>query len=225
MSVKSTISKGVARIEIDDGKANALSAARLSALSAALEEARRENAIAVIAGRPGIFSAGFDMKTFAQGASASREMVLAGVRAIVEILGHPRPVVTFCTGHAYPMGAFLMLAADMRLGIDGDFRIGMNETAIGIAVPEFALTLARARLNPAACASIPAARMYAPREAVAAGYLDFVGVEAEMRVRLETEIANLQQLSPAAFASTKARMNKSLIAAVLNAGVPAELAA
>lgn len=225
MSVRTTISDGVARIEIDDGKVNALSAERLSALSAALDEARKADAIAVIAGRPGIFSAGFDMKTFAQGPAAARAMVAAGVKAIADILGHPRPVATLCTGHAYPMGAFLMLAADLRLGVDGDFRIGLNETAIGIAVPDFALALARVRLSPPASAAIPIARMFSPREAVAAGYLDHVGDEAQMRALLETEIARLKQLSPAAFASTKARNNRSLIADVLGAGLPAELAA
>lgn len=225
MSVTATISDGVARIEIDDGKANALSAARLTAISAALDEARKADAIAVIAGRPGIFSAGFDMKTFARGPAAAREMVAAGVKAIADILGHPRPVATFCTGHAYPMGAFLMLAADLRLGVDGDFRIGMNETAIGIAVPDFALALAKARLSQPASAAIPIARMFSPREAVGAGYLDHVGDEAQMRALLETEIARLKQLSPAAFASTKARNNRSLIADLLGAGLPAELAA
>lgn len=223
MAVTTTISDGVARIAFDDGKVNALSTQRLSALSAALDEARKAEAIALIVGRPGIFSAGFDMKTFAQGPAAAREMLAAGVKAIIDILSHPRPVVTWCAGHAYPMGAFLMLAADMRFGVDGDFRIGMNETAIGLAVPDFALALATARLNPAASAAIPVARMFSPREAVAAGYLDYCGDAADIGARVEREIAALKKLSSAAFASTKARLNAPLIAAVANAGLPAEL--
>ena len=57
-------------------------------------------------------------------------MLQLGARMTEKILGFPKPVVTACSGHAYPMGAFLMLAADLRLGADGDYRIGMNEVAI-----------------------------------------------------------------------------------------------
>ena len=70
-------------------------------------------------------------------------MVRAGVRVIERMLALPRPIVTVCTGHAYPMGAFLMLCADVRFGVPGDWNIGMNEVAIGLAVPQFAVELAR----------------------------------------------------------------------------------
>ena len=43
-------------------------------------------------------------------------MVRAGAQLVARLLAFPRPVLTVCTGHAYPMGAFLMLAADVRLG-------------------------------------------------------------------------------------------------------------
>ena len=35
------------------------------------------------------------------------------------MLSFPRPLVVACTGHAYAMGAFLLLAADHRIGLAG----------------------------------------------------------------------------------------------------------
>jgi enoyl-CoA hydratase len=215
-----SLSGGVARIVIDDGKVNAMTASLLSSISDALTEAGEANAVAVISGRRGIFSAGFDRKTFAAGPDASRLMLEAGVKAILDILRYPRPIITCAAGHAYPMGAFLMLAADIRLGVDGDFRIGMNETAIMIDVPEFALAIARSRLTPPAYAAIRTARMFTPNEAVAAGYLDFAGDERAVTARLEREIDAALKLEPGAFKSTKARMNAETIRKLESAGLP-----
>ena len=110
------IEEGIAWIRLDDGKVNALSSERLAAIDAALDEAENADAVPILIGREGIFSAGFDLRTFARGAEAGVEMVLAGANLIRRFLTFPRPIVTACTGHAYPMGAFLMLAADSRLG-------------------------------------------------------------------------------------------------------------
>src|SRR5690606_33708713 len=125
------------------GKVNALSTEMLGELHTALRSVAHRARVTVIRGRDGIFSAGFDLNTFRRGKrKEARLMLEAGVRAIVAIIDHPHPVVTVCTGHAYPMGAFLMLAADVRLGVAGNWRIGLNEVAIGLDVPDFALALA-----------------------------------------------------------------------------------
>jgi enoyl-CoA hydratase len=225
MSVVTSIAGGVARLSIDDGKVNAMSRDLLCAISEGMTAARDAGAIVVMTGRPGIFSAGFDMGTFAKGADATRAMVGAGIEVILDILRHPRPVITCAGGHAFPMGAFLMLAADVRLGVSGDFRIGMNETAIQIDVPDFALALAKSRLSPSAYASIRVARMYAPSEAVAAGYLDFAGSQGEIAVRLDEEVKAALALDAKSFASTKLRMNEVIVSAILDAGVPSHLKA
>ena len=60
-------------------------------------------------------------------------MVRLGAELALRVLSFPRPVAIACNGHAYPMNAFLMLAADIRIGTEGAFGIGMNEVAIGIA--------------------------------------------------------------------------------------------
>ena len=51
----------------------------------------------------------------------------------------PIPVVLGVTGHALAMGGILTTCADYRVGADGPFKIGLNEVAIGMPVPGFAI--------------------------------------------------------------------------------------
>ena len=124
---------------------------------------RRARASGRRAARPrGRLSAGFDLRTFERGLAAGVAMVRAGAELVLRLLAFPQPVLTVCTGHAYPAGAFLMLAADVRLGAAGPWRIGMNEVAIALTVPNFAVELARHRLTPPGFARITSAAMFAP---------------------------------------------------------------
>ena len=221
---RSEITDGTAWITLDDGKVNALSLELIQEIGARLDQAEAAKAVAVLRGRAGIFSAGFDLKTFAKGDTAGVRMVTAGARLVERLLAYPYPVLTVCTGHAYPAGAFLMLAADVRLGVEGAFRIGLNETAIGMTVPRFAVELARHRLTPPGFARITTAAMFSPEEAVALGYLDRVLPADALDAAAREEAARLRALDMPSYAGTKARVNERVIAAVRSA-IDVELAA
>ncbi len=208
------VREGAAWITMDDGKVNAMSVDMLREIEGRLEEASAAGGPIVLEGRKGIFSAGFDLKTFARGPEASREMVNAGVRLIERMLALPRPIVTACTGHAYPMGAFLMLCADVRFGVEGDWSIGMNEVAIGLAVPQFAIELARHRLTPAGVARASTAAMFKPEEAARLGYLDYVVRADHLDAAVHDEVRRLAKLDMEKYAITKARLNASVLAAI-----------
>ena len=202
-----------ARITLDDGKVNVMSREMLEEIAMRLDEAR-DHAVTVLEGRPGIFSAGFDLKTFQRSADDSQRMVEAGVRLIEKMLAHPRPIIAACTGHAYPMGAFLMLSADVRYGVSGDWNIGMNEVAIGLTVPLFALELGRHRLTSPGYARIASGALFRPDEARAVGYLDYVIEPARLDESVGEAARRLYGLDPASYVATKARINDSLIRAI-----------
>jgi enoyl-CoA hydratase len=208
------IAHGIARITLDDGKVNAMSAEMLGAIDAALDAAEKAGAVTVLHGRPGIFSAGFDLGTFEKGPEATVAMVGAGARLVERLLAFPLPVLTVCTGHAYPMGAFLMLSADVRLGLAGPFRIGLNEVAIGLTLPSFAIELARHRLAPAGFARITTAALFDPEEAMRLGYLDRVLGAGELDAAVEAEAQRLLALDRASFVATKTRINARVLRAV-----------
>ena len=208
------IEDAIAWITLDDGKVNALSREVIGEIAAALDATERAAAVAVLRGREGIFSAGFDLETFRRGPEASREMVHAGAQLVLRLLAFPLPVLTVCTGHAYPMGAFLMLSADVRFGLAGPFGIGMNEVAIGLTVPRFAIELARHRLTPPGFARITTAPMFAPEEALRLGYLDRVLAEDELAGAVREEASRLRALDLPSFAATKARINERALQAI-----------
>jgi enoyl-CoA hydratase len=208
----------VARITMNDGKANVMSPAMLGALHGAFDRAQSDQAIVVLTGRDKTFSGGFDLKVFAQGdATEIHSMLKLGGDLAVRLLSFPTPVVVACNGSAYPMGAFLMLASDVRIGADGPFKIGLNEVAIGLTVPYFAVELARQRLTPAYFHRTVIGEMLAPREAVLAGFLDRVVAPEDLQSAADTIAEGLTKLSFPAHAATKLRVRGPALKAIQEA--------
>src|SRR5262245_33988224 len=116
----------IATIRMDDGKLNVLSPAMFAELSDAFDRARADRAVVVLTGRPGVFSAGFDLRVLRAGGAEASRMVRTGFELAERILSFPSPVVIACTGHALAMGVFLVLAGDYRIGALGAHRIGAN---------------------------------------------------------------------------------------------------
>ncbi len=198
----------VATLALDDGKANALSLPMSQAIDAALDRAAREARIVVIRGRPGVLCGGFDLKVIRDGTAADRKaMTDAGMQLLARLYLHPQPLVIACTGHAVAAGALMLLAADIRIGTRGDFRLGLNETAIGLSLPQAGLELARDRLLPTALAEATLqARLYAPDDAARIGYLDRVADPQALDDTIAETTQALMKLDPTAYATTKQRL-------------------
>ena len=203
---------------MDDGKVNAFSIAMLEALHAALDQAERDEAVVVLGGREKYFSAGFDLKGFSSGLDGLLEMLTLGATLAERILSFPRPVVAACGGHAIAAGSFVLLAADMRIGVDGPFQIGLNEVKIGLTVPWFAVELARYRLHPTHFdRAVVSATMYSPQEAILPGFLDRVVSADELQTSSMQAAAQLGELNAAAHAATKLRARANALKALRSA--------
>ena len=216
---------GVARIGLDDGKVNVMSTTMLGEIGAAFDRAEREAGIVVLrSARPGIFSAGFDLKVFASGdAAKSLDMVRAGAELALRLMSFPHPIIGVMQGHAFPMGTFLLLACDVRLGARGPHRMGLNEVAIGIAPPSFAIELARSRLHPAWLSrTATLGEMYEPDEALTAGFLDRVVAPEAIDDNLEEIIAALRAIHKPSHATAKTRLRQSAMDA-MRAAIDREL--
>ena len=194
----------VAVIGLDDGKANAISHDLVDELHAALDRAEAEARAVVIVGREGRFSAGFHLPTMTAGTEEMQGLVTAGAELLLRLYLLPRPLVVACTGHALAAGALILLAGDVRIGAAGEFKIGLNEVAIGMQLPIFAVELARDRLLPTAFTyATMGAQLYGPEEAAAVGYLDQVVPADELVAAATAEAARLGELRTGAFAETK----------------------
>lgn len=202
----------LAVIGIDDGKANAMSPSMISAVQDALDRAEHESAVVLLTGRPGLFCAGFDLEVFEQGHEPTIAMLRAGAALLERIFTFPTPVVIACNGHAVAMGSFLLMCADYRIGTEGSFKIGMNEVAIGMTLPYFAVELARYRLATTRFdRATLLAELFTPDEAVETGFLDrVVSAESLMTTARETAMA-FTKLDMRAYASSKARTRRDTV--------------
>lgn len=199
-----TIEDGVAVLRFDDGKVNVLTERVIAAFQAALDLAESEASAVCIVGREGQFSAGFDLSVMTAGPDAARELVTRGGDFLSRLYLHPQPVVASVTGHALAAGVLLVLACDVRIGADAPAKIGLNESAIGMPLPLFAVELARERLDPKALQRATlAAELYDPKGAVEAGYLDRVASPSECTAVAIAEARRLAAYSSAAYAQTK----------------------
>lgn len=203
---------GVAYLGLDNGKVNAVSPEVIQAMNAALDRAEQDKAVVVLSGKPGILSGGYDLKVMTSSADAAKALVASGSTLARRMLAHPYPLVVACTGHAIAKGAFLLLSADYRIGVEGPFKIGLNEVAIGMTMHHVGIELARARLTPAVFnRSVIIAEMFDPADAVVAGFLDKV-IPAE---RFEQEVAKLAgeltKLNMTAHRNTKRKSRKALL--------------
>jgi enoyl-CoA hydratase len=196
---------------LDDGKANALSFEMIAGLQLALAASIEENVPLVIAGRPGYFSAGFDLQVMRSGDPARiGQLVDQGALLFRQVFAAPIPVLAACTGHALAAGALLLLAADYRIGQPGPHKIGLNETQIGLDLPQFAVDMARLRLSPnRLLAATLFADILSPEEACAVGYLDRITEDAGAATRALAEEVAL--LNSSVFARTKKRLNAEIV--------------
>lgn len=117
---------------------NALNPALLQALVEAFDPAALRGVEGVVlAGGPKVFSGGLDvphlMTLDRAGLTAAWGLFFAAARAIARC---PVPVAAAIAGHNPAGGCVLALCCDYRVMARGAYRIGLNETQVGLAVPE-----------------------------------------------------------------------------------------
>ena len=205
-------SAGIARLTLNNGKVNAISPAVIEAFNAALDKAEQDRAVVLITGQPGMLSGGYDLKVMTSGPEAAIKLVAAGSTLARRMLSHPYPVIVACTGHAVAKGAFILLSADYRIGVEGPFKLGLNEVAIGMTMHHVGIELARARLtNSHFNRSVINAEMFSPAQAVEAGFLDRVVDPEALETEAMAMAEQLTKLNMQAHKATKLKTRKALL--------------
>lgn len=206
---------GVATLALDNGKVNALSPDLIADFNRALDQAEQDRAVVIITGKPGILSGGFDLKVMMSSPQNAIDLVTSGSKLTRRLLAHPLPVIVACPGHAVAKGAFLLLAADYRIGVEGPFNIGLNEVQIGMTMHHVGIELARNRLNPPAFQrSVISAEMFNPQGALAAGFFDQVVAVDQLLVTAQEVAQRLKKINMTAHKNTKLKVRKALLDAL-----------
>lgn len=203
---------GIATLTLNNGKVNAISPDVIKALNAALDRAVEERAIVIITGQPGILSGGYDLKVMTAGPKEAVGLVTAGSTLARRLLSHPFPVIVACPGNAVAKGAFLLLSGDYRIGVEGPFKICLNEVQIGMTMHHAGIELARDRLSRAAFQrSVNNAEVFDPQAAVAAGFLDKVVPAEHLQETAMAVAREMKKLNMLAHKNTKLKVRKGLL--------------
>jgi enoyl-CoA hydratase len=203
---------GVATLTLCNGKVNAVSPEVIASFNRALDQATEDGAIVIITGQPGILSGGYDLKVMMSSPENAIALVAAGSMLARRMLAHPFPIIVACPGHAVAKGAFLLLSADYRVGVEGPFTIGLNEVKIGMTMHHVGITLARDRLRKSAFQrSVINAEMFTPQSAKEAGFLDAVVPVEELMNAANAMAQQLKAINLKAHGKTKLKVRKDLL--------------
>ena len=207
-----SLEDGVATLTLNNGKVNAFSHELIADFNRGLDQAEEAGAVVIVTGQPGILSGGYDLKVMMAGPQSAIDLVSAGSTLARRMLAHPQPIVVACPGHAVAKGAFVLLSADYRIGVEGPFTIGLNEVKIGMTMHHVGITIARDRLtNPAFQRAVINAEMFTPQAAVAAGFLDQVVAPEQLMATALDRAQQLKKLNMAAHKATKRKVRKALL--------------
>lgn len=210
--VTCSLDDGIATLTLNNGKVNAFSNELIVDFNRGLDQAEAAGAVVIITGQPGILSGGYDLKVMMSSPQAAINLVAEGSTLARRMLSHPFPIIVACPGHAVAKGAFVLLSADHRIGVEGPFSIGLNEVKIGMTMHHVGITLARDRLTaPAFQRAVINAEMFTPHGALNAGFLDQV-VAPEQLMNTAREVAQqLKKLNMGAHKGTKLKVRKILL--------------
>jgi enoyl-CoA hydratase len=200
---------GVRLLTLDRPPANAIDEALLLDLATALAVAAADETVraVVLTGGGACFSAGFDLHAPRRDDAAARRIRDLYRDAHLALLTLPKPTVAMLTGHATAGGLVMVLACDYRLGREGDYRIGLNEVAIGASFPRAAFEIVRLRLPHGRAAELLlGAALYPAAQAVRLGVVDEILPAAGFEAAVLRRAARLAGHPREAYAHTKAAL-------------------
>jgi len=175
----------VHEIRMARGSANALNTDLLARLHDAVLAAPGHGAQAIVLSSafPNFFSGGMDVPYLVgldfTAMTAAWRQFFAACRALA---GAPVPVVAAIPGHAPAGGCVLALCCDYRVMGRGPGRIGLNETQVGLAVPDAIQHLMRRVVGP-----------YRAERLIVAGAM--VDAETALRLGIVDELVDIDQVT------------------------------
>ncbi|HEX9267555.1 MAG TPA: enoyl-CoA hydratase/isomerase family protein [Candidatus Limnocylindria bacterium] len=136
MAVRLEKQDSIGHVVLDRPPANSYDKAFMDELEAAIEEARRDDAVKAILLRSAnekFFSAGADVSVFAKsGLDEQNAFVVCANDAMGKFESTPKVVVAAINGHCLGGGLEMALCCDFRIAAEGSYRIGLPEVTLGL---------------------------------------------------------------------------------------------
>jgi len=199
---------GVVVLTLDRPPANALDVETLEEIvTAAAPLLDDPPAALVLAGRPGFFSAGLDLKAIPGYGPDEYTRLVDGVNEMaLGIYALPCPVVCAITGHAIAGGFVLAMCGDQRIAAS-EGRYGLTEAKVGVPFPQAAIGVVQAELPPSTVRSLGlSGRLVDAEECRRLGAFDEVVAPDAVLDRALEVARELAELPANVYARTKAEL-------------------
>lgn len=208
---------GVRLLTLDRPPANAIDDTLLDDLAAAIDAARADDAVraVVLTGAGAFFSGGFDFAAPRRDDAVAHDLYARYRAAHLKLLAFPKPTLAMVNGHAIAGGLVLVLACDYRLGVEGDYRVGLNEVAVGASFPRAAFEIVRLRLPHARVSElILGAVLYPSSQALRLGIVDELFAAETFADTVLRRAARLGAFPREAYAHAKAGLVAEAVARI-----------
>lgn len=205
-------------LTFDRPPANALNTELIGELAEALRELTdTPPAALVIAGRPGCFCAGADLKAFPSYDQEQRRLTLRlASDTFIAAYSLECPVVTAVTGHAIAGGLVLALASDHRV-VSDEGRYGLTEVKAQVPYPRAAMRLVAAELPPPSARQlILGNRLIDAHDCVRLGLFDELAAPDQVLPRAIEVARELAALPADLYRETKRDLRRFTVAAMIS---------
>lgn len=197
----------IAVIKLDDGKMNVMNWDFFNELNASLDRAIADGAAAVIfTSRPGVFSAGLDLKLIANQTMQEALVFQRLFRdTMLRLYLFPIPTIAAYTGHSVAGGAILSFACDLFMATDGPYKVQINEVANKMLLPTWIMTICKSSIPPRWWKEVLLhSHVYSPREAYEKGIIDGLAVDGQDVLALAKDCArDMFRLDARAYGASK----------------------
>ena len=191
-------------VRLDHPPANAIGPELVAQVRAALERAGAAGRPVVMIGFGRFFSAGLDLTGLPTDREGMGTFVDGFEDLLLELFCFPGPTVAAVNGHAVAGGAILAAAADVRIGAEGNYRVGVSEVALGVVFPAAAFEVLRAAIPATRTAEVLLrGRLTGPSGAVENGFLHELTAPGDLAERAAARAEELAALPARAYEHTK----------------------
>lgn len=200
-------------LELQSDNANAIDEPLLEQLANGLAAARDDRyAAVVLTGYDRFFSAGLNLKGLPEDRAGMESFIDRFEAANLELLRFPRPVVAAVNGHAIAGGCVLACTADVRIGADARYKLGVSEVALGISFPATAFEIMRHTLSARWVPDVLlGGELLSPADACDAGILHRVVPEGSLLDEAVSKAAALADKPRAAFVHSKLQLREPML--------------
>ena len=138
MTVIKQIDGNIATLQLNRPKVNAINEKMVEDLLQNLSEIKKDEKIQgiILTGNSGFFSAGLDvLELFPQSKEELTQFWVKFNQLLLELFSYPKLIFSAITGHSPAGGTVLSIMTDYRIMAEGNYKIGLNEVAVGLILP------------------------------------------------------------------------------------------